>query len=268
MSGGKYLLGHYDKPRDKLVVTGGGDFNFGPVSPCGVHAPSACPDGKGGLIVIFNMNPGRPTQGWNQIMSLPRHLTLSGPDELGIEPAGDIESLRGEHKHIGATPLPANQEVVLDGVQGNAMEILAEIDTKGGPIVEMKVLRSPGQEEFTRITYFRHGGLTRRRMDGKRFRDSVVTIDSTYSSTLPDVGPRPPETAPVAIGPGEPLELRVFVDRSVVEVFVNGKQCIAVRVYPGREDSLGVSLRAQGRDATLKSLDAWQMKSIYPRAEP
>ena len=61
----------------------------------------------------------------------------------------------------------------------------------------------------------------------------------------------------------EPLELRVFLDRSVVEVFVNGRQCVAVRVYPGREDSLGVSLRSQGTDATLNSLDAWQMKSIY-----
>ncbi|MHC4337940.1 MAG: GH32 C-terminal domain-containing protein [Planctomycetota bacterium] len=66
-----------------------------------------------------------------------------------------------------------------------------------------------------------------------------------------------------AVGDKEPLKLRVFVDRSVVEVFVNGKQCVAVRVYPGREDSTGVSLRSQGQDATLKSLDAWQMKNIY-----
>jgi len=49
----------------------------------------------------------------------------------------------------------------------------------------------------------------------------------------------------------------------VVEVFANGKQCVAVRVYPGREDSTGVSLRAQGDSAELRSLDAWQMKSIY-----
>jgi len=34
--------------------------------------------------------------------------------------------------------------------------------------------------------------------------------------------------------PGEPVHLRIFVDRSVVEVFVNGRQCVAVRVYPGR----------------------------------
>ena len=59
------------------------------------------------------------------------------------------------------------------------------------------------------------------------------------------------------------MKLRVFIDRSVVEVFVNGRQCVAVRVYPGRTDSLGVSLRAQGADAELAALDAWQMKSIY-----
>ena len=74
---------------------------------------------------------------------------------------------------------------------------------------------------------------------------------------------RPPETGSVYIGPDETLQLRVFVDRSVVEVFVNGRQCVAMRVYPGREDSVGVSLRSQGRDSELKSLDAWQMKNIY-----
>ena len=93
--------------------------------------------------------------------------------------------------------------------------------------------------------------------------ESLITIDSSRSSSLPDVTPRPPETAPVYLKKGEPLRLRVFVDRSVVEVFVNGKQCVAVRVYPTREDSVGVSLRSQGRNAELKSLDAWKMQNIY-----
>ena len=38
-----------------------------------------------------------------------------------------------------------------------------------------------------------------------------------------------------------------------MEVFANRKQCLAVRVYPQREDSIGVAIRAQGRDAKLKS---------------
>ena len=70
ISGGQYLLGDYDKERDKFVVTAHDKCNFGPSAPCGVHAPSATPDGNGNIIVIFNMNPGKPTENWNQIMTL------------------------------------------------------------------------------------------------------------------------------------------------------------------------------------------------------
>ena len=263
MSGGKYLLGDYDKQRDKFVVTAGGDFNFGAMAPAGVHAPSAFPDGKGGVIVIFNMNPGKPTSGWDQIMTLPRRLTLRGKDELAIEPAGDIESLRRDHRRLEEMKLPANQEIVLKNIRGNAMEIIAEIDPGDAPMVEMNVLRSPNGEERTRIMFFKNRGYQDWSQERRSPPSSLITIDSSYSSSLPDVLSRPPETAPVFMGQKETLKLRVFVDRSVVEVFVNGRQCIAIRVYPGREDSIGVSLRSQGQEATLKSLDAWQMKNIY-----
>ncbi len=254
MSGGKYLMGDYDKRRDKLVVTSGGDFNFGAAAPAGVHAPSAAPDGEGNVIVIFNMNPGKSTAGWNQIMTLPRRLTFIGPDQLAVVPAGDVKSLRGQHTHIDTMTLPANEELVLEGLSGSAMEIVAEIDPKGAPMVEMNVLRSPKKEEFTRIAFFKGRGYR-----GK----SLITIDSSYASQNPDARSRAPETAPVAIGDEEPLRLRVFVDKSVVEVFVNDRQCVAVRVYPDRQDSVGVSLRSQGKEAVLKSLDAWKMTNIY-----
>ena len=86
-TGGQYLLGDYDLKRDKLVATSNGTFNYGPADPAGVHAPSACPDGNGGVICIFNMNPSKPTRGWNQIMTLPMRLTLEGEDQVNVEPA-------------------------------------------------------------------------------------------------------------------------------------------------------------------------------------
>ena len=261
ISGGQYLLGDYDTERDKFVVTHGAKFNFGPAAPSGVHAPSATPDGKGGVIVIFNMNPGKPTEGWNQIMTLPRRLTVQG-DELSIEPIADVESLREDLQRFEAITLPANQEVVIDSLRGNAMELTAEIDPREVPMVEMNVLRSPGKEEHTRIAFFRNRGF-RDRGQGGGGRQSLITIDSSYSSCAPDVLPRAPETAPVFIEPDEALRLRVFVDRSVVEVFVNGRQCVATRVYPAREDSVGVSFRSQGADSQLRLLHAWQMKSIW-----
>ena len=300
MSGGQALLGDYDTERDKFVVTSHHDFNFGASEPGGVHAPSATPDGKGGVNVIFNINPAKPTEGWNQIMTLPRRLTLQGTDKIGrdtllVEPAGDVELLRREHRQITDMTLPANQEIVLESIRGNAIELMAEIETNDAPLVELNVLRSPGKEEYTRIAFYRERGFR----DWERFlswrqdmlaaatdgagagfvsnsllsaeqreklaaaTDSLISIDSSYSSLLPDVLSRAPETGPVFLERDEPLRLRVFVDRSVVEVFVNGKQCVAMRVYPGREDSVGVSLRSQGQDARVVSLEAWQMENIY-----
>ena len=59
------------------------------------------------------------------------------------------------------------------------------------------------------------------------------------------------------------LRLRVFIDTIMVEIFVNEQKRVIARVYPGRDDSVGVSLRAQGSSAVLESLDAWQMSNIY-----
>lgn len=270
MSGGQYFIGSYDTNRDKFLVTNHGKFNFGASRPGGVHAPSATPDGNGGVIVIFNMNEAKPTKGWNQIMSLPRRLTLIGKDTLGQEPFGDFESLRYEHQTVSEMILPANREVVLDNIKGNAMEIKVEIDPGDAPMVEINVLRSPDRKEFTRISFFKERGMYQGRNYNRsqlkhwnpRF-NSILTIESSFSSVLPDVLSRPPESAPLRLLPGENLQLRIFIDKSVVEVFANGKQCVAMRVYPGLEESVGVSLRSQGKDSKLISLDSWQMKSIY-----
>ena len=297
MSGGQALLGDYDTERDKFVVTSQHDFNFGAFGPGGVHAPSATPDGKGGVYVIFNMNPAKPTEGWNQIMTLPRRLTLQGTDKIGrdtllVEPAGDVESLRSEHRQITDMVLPANQEIVLGSIRGNAIELMAEIETNDAPLVELNVLRSPGKEEYTRIAFYRersfrdwerYSGRRRDQMVASSNRplesssfpvydpkglsvaatDGLISIDSAYASLSPDVRSRAPETGPVFLERDEPLRLRLFVDRSVVEVFVNGRQCVAMRVYPEREDSLCVSLRSQGQESRVVSLEAWQMKNVY-----
>jgi len=288
MSGGQYILGDYDKVKDKFMVSSHGKFNWGAVGPGGVHAPSATPDGKGGVILILNMNQGKPTGEWNHVMTLPRRLTLAGKDEILQEPAGDLESLRYDRQSVGKTTLPANKEVVLKNIKGNAMEISAEINPKKAQVIELNVLRSPDKEEYTRIIIYKEKGYSKgleyKAGEGTAFmpadlvplvtgeqpvprtpnpRLSLISIESSFSSILPDVQLRAPETAPFFLNPDEPIKLRIFIDKSVLEVFVNGKQCVAMRVYPGRGESTGVSILSHSNEAELTSLEAWQMKNIY-----
>lgn len=266
MSGGHWLVGDYDTERQKLCVSNGGDFTFGPVGGGSIHAPSACPapDGSGDLICIFNVNPGKPTSPWNQIMSLPRRLSLYDGDCLAQEPAGDIESLRGERASVRPMDLASGVETVLDGIDGDCLELDMELDPQGASFVELNVLRSPGKEEFTRIAFYRNRGMrTTNHRVRPHTRDSIICLDTTYSSELPDAHVRLPEEGPFPLAADETVKLRIFIDRSIVEVFANGKQCVAERVYPGRVDATGVAIRAWGGQARLLKLDAYQMNSIY-----
>ena len=271
--GSQYLVGNYDRERHKFIATDGGAFTFGPIKNGGLHAPTAFvnPNGDGSVIAIWNVNKAKETEGFDQCMSLPRKLTWNEDDlfsPLGIEPYGDTESLRGEKITVDAQTLPANEEVVLNSVQGNAMEMELEIDPMKSGVVELNVLRSPDGQEKTRILLMKGRGIRRAetlaqiRTKGKNF-DSVVILDVTQASTSPDVIPRIPETAHVFLAQNENFKLRVFVDKSVVEVFVNGKQALACRTYPNRQDSTGVSLIARGSEAELVNFSAWKMNSIY-----
>ena len=122
------------------------------------------------------------------------------------------------------------------------------LDPKLAAMFEVDVLRSANAEERTRICFFNKRGYKYREPFPDDVRsnlvmstilsnpvryESVITIDTSRASTLPDALSRPPESAPVLIEPDEPVRLRVFVDRSVVEVFVNDRQYVAARVYPG-----------------------------------
>ena len=274
-TGGQYLLGDYEIGSHRFKPYAHGRFNHGTVSPGGVHAPSAAPDGKGGVINILNINDAKPSPDWDQVMSLAQRLTLGSDSQLRIEPVSAVTSLRGSHAHVGEMVLPANKDIVLDTIRGNTMELDVEIDPQLSRWVQLNVLRSPNAEEQTSITFYNFDRKLSIWYDTK----SVVCLDGSRSSTSPDVWVRPPEravieqgsrdwaSAPNATTPAGAFRLRVFIDRSVVEVFVNAKLYLAMRVYPGRQDSVGVSARAQGQDAMLKKLDAWQMQSIWLNSE-
>ena len=265
-SGGKYLVGDYDRDSDRFIVTGGGTMNTGGVNKGAFHAPSAFPDGNGGVYVIYNTFSPKATDEVNiDCMTLVYRQTLDKFDRVRFSPAGDYQSLR--HGHVSAQDinLPANREVVLRNVKGKELEMILEFDDDT-PSVEVDVLRDPGKEEYTRIVFLRDKGMADRTKDGKdAITDSysVLLLDSTHGSVSPKASPRQPDEKQFPMAKGERLTLHIFVDRSIVEVFANDFAVSMTRTLPIKKNSTGVSVRAIGRSTSIKKMDAWKMNGIF-----
>ena len=72
------------------------------------------------------------------------------------------------------------------------------------------------------------------------------------------------ESAPLTLAPGEPLLLRVFIDKSFVESTPMIARPWSVALHPTRPDSLGVALIARGGDVTVPQMQAWEMMPSNP----
>ncbi len=67
---------------------------------------------------------------------------------------------------------------------------------------------------------------------------------------------------------GELIRLHVFIERSILEVFANGRLCMTSRIRPTRPDSTGIGLFAAGGPAALRSMEVWSVQPIRPRPRP
>lgn len=240
-----YMTGEYADHRFTPAHTGSldyGDFFF--------YAPQALVDDTGRTLMWGWLSEGRTREGqiaagWSGAMSLPRVVTLRDDGLLGYAPAPELEALRGARHHVGE--LTVGGLHVLD-VAGDALELDVELAAGTAGRCGLALRRSPDGQEQTLLVYDAAAG--------------TIALDTTAAS-LDDTTKRDVRGGPLALGAGEPLRLRVFLDRSVVEVFANGRACLSARLYPTRADSTGVALWAEGGDARLVRLDAWQMRGIW-----
>lgn len=190
----------------------------------------------------------RLASGWSGEMALPRELTLGDDNRLRMRPIEELKRLRYNEQTSPEMTVTDGKEVVLEKITGNTIELEVQIDPQDAKQVGIKVCRSPGGEEETPVFY--------------DVAEQKLKIDTTKSSL--GEGPKQVEAGPLALKPGEPLTLRVFIDRSVVEAFANDRQAVLRRIYPSRSDSVGISIFANGGTAKVRHVKAWQMAPSNP----
>ena len=246
--GCQYYLGRYE--NDRFCPETHGRMTW---VDNAFFAPESLVDDRGRRImwawVFDGREPAtRAASGWSGTLSLPRVLWLGEERTLRMAPPEELVVLRTKPRTCASLIVPADGEVRLEEVWGNSLELAVEMRLGGAAQAGVKVCCSPDGAEETLVYY-----------------DAVekkLKVDTTRSSL--GEGPKLVEGGPLALGEGEPLKLRVFVDRSIIEVFANDRQAVTRCIYPTRPDSLGVSLFCQGGPVEAPSVQAWEMAPANP----
>jgi beta-fructofuranosidase len=192
--------------------------------------------------------------GWAGVMSLPLALKLQPGGRVAVEPVRELQALREQHWHFEGLELrpekgDCGSSGPLGGVRGDCLEILAEFELAESAEFGLVLRCSPDGQEQTRVVY--------------QAAQRQIIVERDDSSSSPDVE-RGECAVPVELAAGESLELHIFLDRSVLEIFCNsGRTCLTTRIYPQQPDSLGISVFARSGAAVLKAIDIWALGSIW-----
>lgn len=256
----QYYIGRYENQRFYPEIHGKMTWPGGQMC-----APETLRDGQGRRIFWGWVREAYTSgNGWSSVASLPRVLSLGDDGTLRIVPAPELAVLRTDPVQKADISLPADGTIVLDDVRGDCLELNLEFEPGDAKEFGLAVRCAPDGSEQTPIIFAPHDGRLKVELTQSTLNPQVRY--PTYSKEWCDEHNIPQEertakcqAAPFELKPGEPLRLRVFVDRSIVEVFANDRQCVTQRIYPSRDDSLGVTLIARGGTAKVKSLHAWRM---------
>ncbi|MBD3241857.1 MAG: hypothetical protein GF331_14810 [Chitinivibrionales bacterium] len=185
-------------------------------------------------VVLFGWVKGfKEGMGWSGCQSLPRELSLDDEGALVQQPAREVESLRCMHAELGTFTVESASRV-LDNIGGDCIELLLRVDVSAAEAFTLELRRSPEGRSSAPIRYA-NGALD---IHGMKV----------------DV-PRTARTGK--------LDLRVFLDKSVMEVFVNGGRACCTRIVYKREYDRQIACTAEGGRVVVESMDFWQMQPVF-----
>jgi sucrose-6-phosphate hydrolase SacC (GH32 family) len=207
--------------------------------------------------------PPSPTEDapyWQGTHSVPRVLSIRGGD-LWQEPIPEIAVLRRRHhRFVGAdiekmTGAAAGHAAAqLLGVRGDALEVVARFGADAAGRFGLK-LRVPEDRTDYVCAYFE-------RATGA-FGVDGPTVDQTAELTDEKSFKNRAESNDSQLSSDEPVTLRILLDRSVIEVFVNGR-AISTQMFPAA-DAQGVEVFAENGilQTPIESIDIYEMSSIW-----
>jgi beta-fructofuranosidase len=190
------------------------------------------PDGRR---VMWAWCTGGGNSLWNGIQSLPRELSLPEDGILRIKPLRELEQLRYASTDLSNIIVQNDQPYGLSQMGGDSVELEATFKSGSAKRFGLRVHANADSG----------GGIEVAVVPAK----AVVTLGET--------------AAPFALKAGEDAHLRVFVDRRIVEVFINDRQAL-FKQHAYAPDDTGLCLFSEGAPTEVPEVKAWKMAPSNP----
>jgi sucrose-6-phosphate hydrolase SacC (GH32 family) len=232
------------------------DETFTPLSACPHRlelfnhllspTPHTLPDGR---VIAMGIIPDERSPkecwrvGWAHLYSLPRLICADAQGRLHQSIYEGIDKWNETVASLAGVPLSAMKPI--EQASGNRLRLRAVFKRGGSQSFTLSLRSSPDGREHTNLHY--HWDIGR------------LILDRSQSSLNPMVKR---DTLDVTCFPDTPdrIGLDLFLDESVLEVFVDERSAIAARIYPTLDSSSGILVGAEGPGAILETLTISRIK--------
>jgi len=228
------------------------DENFTPISNVPRHlelfnhllSPTPMIEEDGQIVVMGIIPDERPPRelsraGWAHLYSLPRSLSTDASGAVAQKPHRSVEALCHPLTSVAGIELKDGSVYDLPGIAEKSLRIRATFKRGDSKEVSLLLRRSPDGQEQTEILY--------------DWEHSRLTLDRT-KSTLDPLPKRDRQETEYTSAEHDSIHLDVFVDRSVLEVFVDDRASFSARIYPTLNTSSGVGFSCTGAGAKAENV--------------
>lgn len=253
MGGTHYLVGSFDG-KNFVTESGPHQVDFGP----DFYASQSYSDSPDGRRVWFGWvrngsNNAGPNKAFQGLMTIPRVLTLKTIAGQGIRmvqaPVKELNKNREKQRDWGRTAIAPGSNL-LAGQKGDAFELEMVFDTTNTSATEYgaRIRQSADGAQFTSIFY------------SPQTRELVVDKDKSGNGFWGR------HTAPLPPDANGKVKIRVYADRSSLEVFGNdGRAVFTELLYPDK-DSKGMEMYAVGGTVFADSVMLAKQKKTWGKS--
>ena len=207
------------------------------------YAPQVMTDNKGRSIMIAWM--GIPEdeelhpsieEGWIHGLTMPRQLIIKD-NILYQQPVEELKGLRGDSFFV--EDLIFNR-YTHEKLKGDSYELFLNIESYKSEGFEIRM--ASNEDEYLSFKY--------------DFKNNVVILDRNHIK----LGPK--GVRRVKIEKSDSIQLQIFMDKSAVEIYINGgKKVMTSRLFPSK-NSQNVEILSINGEGRIKELKFWELKGV------